>query len=91
MKLLANREVEKTEEMKRKVVMETMNTQTDVTSTITNADIWDLLIGFAGAIALDQIRVDELPKKSLTRCTTADCGGVTGASILLLSISCCRP
>lgn len=37
------------------------NTQTKIATTLTHEDIRDLITGFAGAIELDQIRVDTLP------------------------------
>jgi hypothetical protein len=57
--------------------------------TLTHEDIRDLLIGFAAAIELDQIRVDAL--KSFIGGTATACGGSGGAIILILSISCFQP
>jgi len=39
------------------------NTQTKITTTLTHEEIGHLITGFAGAIELDQIRVDALPDK----------------------------
>jgi hypothetical protein len=38
-----------------------MNSQTRITTVVTHEDIRNLIAGFAGAIELDQIRVDALP------------------------------